>query len=94
VLRLVIPNEYVPSPRTALDTSSATQLPTTVLPAAAISDPSIGGAVDHVIVDSAQLLETLDTWPPSGLASVTYIRSVADETGPVRPATSKRMYER
>ena len=45
-----------------------------------------------MIADSVQLLATGKTRPPSGLASVTYRRSFAPVTLPVRPLTSNLRY--
>ena len=53
-----------------------------------------GGAVVQVTAVSVQAAVTVDTLPPTGLASVVKRRSCAAVTGPVRPATVKRRRNR
>jgi hypothetical protein len=83
----VMPIEYVPSPlKVAGARVTSTQVFAVTAPTVPSEAPS-AGLLFQVIPVSVQLAVIAKTWPPIGLASVTYSRSFAAVAGPPSPLT-------
>ena len=81
----------MPFPVTLVPRSNSTVVPAPTLPRVESADPAGAGALFQTIVDSLQELVVVKTLPPEGLDLVTYRRSLAEMTGPVRPLTVNLM---